>query len=203
MIREFSDPSSEPGVKRTTKKPRRIGDEPPDTGQSPSLSESPPSAMQGIQLSAPDTTAMDQPAPLPSYRDILLGNQLVPPILEDEIPDDDDVELIEGDVLHSTVDDVIEYKSLPTIFLECGHYGNVRDIFPSISNLVNVAIDHVAPPVTIPTPTHENSSYGPWMMVARCQSQSSRKAPITVPTSVDATTSGSRFNPIFEEEILE
>ncbi|KAK8557725.1 hypothetical protein V6N12_009951 [Hibiscus sabdariffa] len=107
MIREFSDPSSEPGVKRTTKKPRRIGDEPPDTGQSPSLSESPPSAMQGIQLSAPDTTAMDQPAPLPSYRDILLGNQLVPPILEDEIPDDDDVELIEGDVLHSTVDDVI------------------------------------------------------------------------------------------------
>ncbi|KAK8985797.1 hypothetical protein V6N11_021650 [Hibiscus sabdariffa] len=97
-------------------------------------------------------------------------NQPVPPILEDKILDDEGVELIEGDVLRSTVD-------------------------------VDVAINHVAPPVIVPTLAHEKSPYGPWMMVDRRQSRSSCNAPTTVPASVDATVSGSRFNPIFEEEI--
>ncbi|KAK8549140.1 hypothetical protein V6N11_017834 [Hibiscus sabdariffa] len=58
--------------------------------------------MEGIQSSA-----LDQPTPSPSYKDSLLRNQPMSHILEDEIPDDDDVELIEGDAIRSTVDGII------------------------------------------------------------------------------------------------
>ncbi|KAK8480734.1 hypothetical protein V6N11_084374 [Hibiscus sabdariffa] len=98
---------------------------------------------------------------------------------------------------------VIEYESLRTICFECGHYGHVQDICLTISNPMDIATGHVTPPVTVPTPDHEKATYGPWMMLDRRQRWSPRTTIPTVSTSMDVTVSGSRFNPIFEEEILE
>ncbi|KAK8578140.1 hypothetical protein V6N13_046997 [Hibiscus sabdariffa] len=80
---------------------------------------------------------------------------------------------------------------------------NQSDICLTISNPMDIATGHVTPPVTVPTPDHEKATYGPWMMLDRRQRWSPRTTIPTVSTSMDVTVSGSRFNPIFEEEILE
>ncbi|KAK8578841.1 hypothetical protein V6N12_069185 [Hibiscus sabdariffa] len=97
---------------------------------------------------------------------------------------------------------VVEYESLPTICFECGKYDHVKDICPSLSRAAS-SPPVATPPAPIAPPSTE--AFGPWMLVERRQRRNIHKAanhtspPVSSPRS--AVVQGSRFNPIFEENI--
>ncbi|KAK8663698.1 hypothetical protein V6N13_083505 [Hibiscus sabdariffa] len=98
---------------------------------------------------------------------------------------------------------VVEYESLPTVCFECGKYGHVKDICPSLSRAAS-SPPLASPPAPIAPPSTE--AFGPWMLVERHHRRNIHKAanhastpPASSPRSV--VVHGSRFNPIFEENL--
>ncbi|KAK8648607.1 hypothetical protein V6N13_129356 [Hibiscus sabdariffa] len=90
MIADFAVRSNTP---RNPRKHRRLDDDPPDTGD--------PRGM--LPPSPPGQSTFAEPR-IPSYKDKLTGSSRLPSE-EDEALDEDDIEILEGDVTTSIVDD--------------------------------------------------------------------------------------------------
>ncbi|KAK8499601.1 hypothetical protein V6N11_025514 [Hibiscus sabdariffa] len=92
MIADFSEQSNSP---RNPRKHRRLDDDPPDTGDPCGSSPSLPPSQSAPTDSRP-----------PSYKDKLTGGSRLP-IEEEENLDDDEIEILDGDVTTSIVDGII------------------------------------------------------------------------------------------------
>ncbi|KAK8554002.1 hypothetical protein V6N12_030981 [Hibiscus sabdariffa] len=114
----------------------------------------------------------------PSYKDTLMATESLPSPGILEIVDEEEVVLLEGNVLRTTVDGMIFINFSKRVL----RTGLELSIMP------------------LPLPVTE--AYGPWMMVDRHQRCSPRKATNIGLNSSNFVINESRFNPIFEDEYV-
>ncbi|KAK8676666.1 hypothetical protein V6N13_142236 [Hibiscus sabdariffa] len=88
------------------------------------------------------------------------------------------------------VDDIIDED-------ECSKYDYVKDTCPSTTKDADPTLPATSIVHNVPS---KAESFGPWMMVERCQRRNNRKVASPLPIPQPTTVNGSHFNPIFEED---
>ncbi|KAK8572294.1 hypothetical protein V6N12_028349 [Hibiscus sabdariffa] len=165
---------ADPNTKHTVKKPCCVGDDPPDNGQVIDWCDQPLTMTEGIQIS--DQPVNESNCPIPES--IINATTLVSASSPTKIPSweiklwliseeeilDEDLKIIEGDVVHSTVDGIIAIKRIQNLAAK-SFDPTVVDMCPSVLNpLGKMNCEPVVPSVPI-TPTPDSTLFGPWMMV--------------------------------------
>ncbi|KAK8694483.1 hypothetical protein V6N13_072034 [Hibiscus sabdariffa] len=118
--------------------------------------------------------------------------------LDDDPPDGGGTVDSAATVAGGTLDQIIEYESLPTICFHCGKYGHLQDKCPDTQQPSTVE-ETIVPPVSSQQRAEE-SSYGPWMVVERRPRKPLNKQVITINDKPGMIFQGSRFNPLRASE---
>ncbi|KAK8660876.1 hypothetical protein V6N13_051784 [Hibiscus sabdariffa] len=118
--------------------------------------------------------------------------------LDDDPPDGGGTVDPAATVAGGTLDQIIEYESLPTICFHCGKYGHLQDKCPDTQQPSTVE-ETIVPPVSNQQRAEE-SSYGPWMVVERRPRKTLNKQVITINDKPGMIFQGSRFNPLRASE---
>ncbi|KAK8671772.1 hypothetical protein V6N13_038357 [Hibiscus sabdariffa] len=160
------------------------------------LKEKPPD--EGNPSDKPDKTTMNfddgipLPPSIPSYRDSLLHGPDALSHDESNNFDDEDIELLEGDVTRSIVDGLItvdfsERETCPDINVEPGEKDTNQQ--PNMTH------------TKLPQPTIiDKSPFGPWMVVEKRQRRTLRKPSDRIEQQPNGIFTASRFNPIYDLE---
>ncbi|KAK8554006.1 hypothetical protein V6N12_030985 [Hibiscus sabdariffa] len=127
----------------------------------------------------------------PSYKDTLMATESLPSPGILEIVDEEEVVLLEGDVLRTTVDGMIFIN-----FSKRVHVTAVKNF--DLTVVLRTGLELSIMPLPLPV----TEAYGPWMMVDRHQRCSPRKATNIGLNSSNFVINESRFNPIFEDEYV-